>query len=391
MSEQAPVVELTWTDPVTGTRGYLVLDRLVRGIASGGLRVRRGLSLEEVRGLARAMSRKEALVYDPADSSIPLGGAKGGIDADPDDPRKPDILRRFLGTLLPIVREQWCLGEDFGVRQDTLDAVVADLDLPSTIEPLYARVDDPAAARRRMKDGFAATVDGVTLDELVGGYGVAAAAQAYLRTSGRELADATAVVQGFGSIGGAAARYLARAGARVVAIADVDGVIVDESGLDVERLLGARDPGGRIDRDHIGDATLLPSEDWLDVPCAVLVPAALSYVIAAEDAPRVSADVVVEGANMPTLPDAEAALTARGVRVVPDFLANVGANAWWWWLVFGDVDPTPAAAFAKIDALMHRLVDTVTTDAAVMGGTLRDAALALVDRNARALRARFPE
>ncbi|MQA04366.1 MAG: glutamate dehydrogenase [Streptosporangiales bacterium] len=384
--ERTPVVELTWTDPVTGTRAYLVLDQLIRGLASGGLRVRGGCTMDEARGLARAMSLKETLVYNPADHYVPLGGAKGAVDLDPDDPRKPDVLRRFLRDVRPTAHAQWCFGEDFGVRQELLDAVAADVDLPSTIEPLLATLDDPASARQRMKDAFGADVDGVPLDELVGGYGVAVATEAYLASQGRGLTGTSAVVQGFGSIGGAAARYLARSGARVVAVADRDGLIVDESGLDVERLLQARDGGGRIDR-ALDGVTLCPGAEWLDVPCDVLVPAAVSYVIDRADADRVRAGVVVEGANMPTLPDAEAALGARGVAVLPDFLANVATNAWWYWLVFGDIGPQPDEGFAKIATVMRRLVGTVAEDAD--GGSLRDAARALADRNAAALTERF--
>jgi glutamate dehydrogenase (NAD(P)+) len=129
----APLLEITWTDPVTGRKGYVVLDTLVRGLASGGLRIREGCTLEEVRGLARGMTRKEALVYDPADHYLPLGGGKGGIDLDPADPGAVDVLRRFLAAVLPIVRSQWNTGEDFGLRQETLDKVAAELGLASTV------------------------------------------------------------------------------------------------------------------------------------------------------------------------------------------------------------------------------------------------------------------
>ena len=99
--------------------------------------------------------------------------------------------------------------------------------------------------------------------------------------------------------------------------------------------------------------------------------------------------MVVEGANMPTLPDAEALLTAAGIPVVPDFLANVMTNAWWWWVVFGDVAPTEASSFAKIDAVVRRLLGRVSDDAAARGCTLREAALDLAARNAAAVQARF--
>jgi glutamate dehydrogenase (NAD(P)+) len=382
-------LETTWTDPVTGRKGFVVLDTLVRGLASGGLRLREGCTLEEVRGLAQGMTRKEALVYDPADNYLPLGGGKGGIDIDPADPQAVDVLRRFLAAVLPVVKEQWNTGEDFGLRQETLDKVAAELGLASTVEAVFATLPDAAAARDRLATAFAVDIDGVSLGDLVGGYGVARAGLTYAERIGLVPSTTTAVVQGFGSIGGAAARYLAKAGVRVIAVADREGLIRNDAGLDVEVLLAARDGLGVIDRSALRPAdTTAPREQWLDVPCDLLVPAAMSYVIEASDVPRIQALVVVEGANMPTLPQAEAALFARGIPVVPDFLANVMTNAWWWWVVFGDISPTAESSYAKIDTVMHRLVATVATGAEADGSTLRETALALAARNSEVVQAR---
>lgn len=383
------LLETTWTDPVTGRQGFVVLDTLVRGLASGGLRLREGCTLAEVRGLAQGMTRKESLVYDPADAYLPLGGGKGGIDVDPADPQAVEVLRRFVAAVLPVVKQQWNTGEDFGLRQETLDEVVAELGLPSTVEAVFATLPDSAAARDRLAAAFAVSADGVPLSDVVGGYGVARAALAYASAAGLDPSTATAVVQGFGSIGGAAARYLAGAGVRVIAVADREGLITNDAGLDVEALLRGRDGLGVIDRSVLRptDATAA-TEQWLDLPCDLLVPAAMSYVIGPDDVARIDAKVVVEGANMPTLPDAETALLARGIPVVPDFLANVMTNAWWWWVVFGDISPTAEAAFAKIDVVMDRLVATVTEDVRENGGTLRDSALALAASNASLVQAR---
>jgi glutamate dehydrogenase (NAD(P)+) len=384
-----PLLEITWTDPVTGRKGYVVIDTLVRGLASGGLRLREGCSLEEVRGLAQGMTRKEALVYDSADRYLPLGGGKGGIDIDPSDPRATDVLRRFLAAVLPVVREQWNTGEDFGLRQETIDKVASDLGLPSTVEAVFATLEDADSARGRLAQSFAVTVDGISLGDLVGGYGVAQACLVTAELMGIGAEKATAVVQGFGSIGGAAARYLAKAGVRVVAIADREGLIRNDEGLDVEALLAARDGLGVIDRSALKQGDLVDDrEAWLDVPCDLLVPAAMSYVIGPEDVARIDARVVVEGANMPTLPDAEAALRDKGVPVVPDFLANVMTNAWWWWVVFGDVAPTAESSYAKIDTTMRRLVETVTAAADQSGRTLRECAQELADRNSASVTAR---
>lgn len=381
------LLEITWTDPVTGCKGYVVIDTLVRGLASGGLRLRKGCTLEEVRGLAQGMTRKESLVYDSADRYVPLGGGKGGIDVDPADPAAHEVLARFLAAVRPVVREQWNTGEDFGLRQETIDKIAADLGLASTVEAVFATLEDAPTARQRLAEAFAVMVDGISLGDLVGGYGVARAALEAADRLGLERP--TAVVQGFGSIGGAAARYLAAAGVKVVAVADRKGLLRNDAGLDVEALLAARDGHGIVDRAALGaDVTSGERDDWLAVPCDLLVPAAMSYVIGPDDVDRIDAKVVVEGANMPTLPDAEAALVARGIPVVPDFLANVMTNAWWWWIVFGDIAPTTDSSFAKIDAVMHRLMTSVGDDADATGRTLRQSALALADANAEAVTAR---
>lgn len=384
------LLETTWTDPVTGAKGYVVIDTLVRGLASGGLRLRKGCTLEEVRGLAQGMTRKEALVYDPSDRYVPLGGAKGGIDVDPADPNAPEVLGRFLAAVLPMVREQWNAGEDFGLRQETLDKLAADLGLASTVEAAFATLDDATEARERLAQAFAVHVDGISLGDLVGGYGVAQAALVTAERLG--LSEPTAVVQGFGSIGGAAARYLAVAGVKVVAVADRAGLIRDDNGLDVEELLRARNDLGVVDRDQLSpEVTTQDRDAWLDVPCDLLVPAAMSYVIEGKDVERLQrsgARVVVEGANMPTLPIAEEELTKAGVPVIPDFLANVMTNAWWWWVVFGDVAPTAESSYAKIDAVMRRLITEVADAAEQSGRSLRECALDLATRNQTAVQER---
>lgn len=380
------LLEITWTDPVTRRKGYVVIDTLVRGLASGGLRLREGCTLEEVRGLAQGMTRKEAIVYDPADRYLPLGGGKGGIDIDPADPEATNVLRRFLAAVLPVVREQWNTGEDFGLRQETIDQVAAELGLASTVEAVFATIPDAAKARAAIAEAFATIIGGISLGDLVGGYGVAQACIVSAKRLGRRPEEMTAVVQGFGSIGGAAARYLAEAGVKVVAIADRDGLLRNDEGLDVEALLGARDGSGAIDRSVLRSSdTTADRDDWLKVPCDLLVPAAMSYVIDVDDVPSIVAKIVVEGANMPTLPAAETALRERGIPVMPDFLANVMTNAWWWWIVFQDIAPTAEASFEKIRTVMNRLIDTVSADAQASGGTLREAALDLAARNTAVL------
>ncbi|MDQ0994167.1 glutamate dehydrogenase [Streptomyces sp. V3I7] len=375
----APLMSLTWTDHVTGRQGFLVVDRLVRGVASGGLRMRAGCTLEEVTGLARGMTMKEALHYDPEGRYVPLGGAKGGIDCDPRDPGAYELLVRYLRAMRPYVESLWTTGEDLGLTQDLVDRAAAEAGLVSSIQAVYPLLDDEATARKRLADAFAVEVDGIGLDELVGGRGVAESALAALDRAGVPYAGTRAAVQGLGTMGGATARFLARAGLTVVAVGDVKGTIANPAGLDVEALLAARDAYGTVDRSVLRpDDRELPGDAWLSADAEVLVPAAVSYAIDAANQERITARWIVEAANMPVLPEAEERLAARGVTILPDVVVNSGTNAWWWWTLFGDIGPDAEEAFAYTRRSMRALIDLMLTRAERDGTTPRAAAHAIV-------------
>ncbi|CCK25964.1 glutamate dehydrogenase [Streptomyces davaonensis JCM 4913] len=373
-----PLLSLTWTDDITGHQGFLVIDRLVRGVCSGGLRMREGCTLDEVTGLARGMSMKEALHYDPQGRYIPLGGAKGGIDCDPRDPAAYGLLVRYLRAVRPYIESFWTTGEDLGLSQDLVDRAAAEAGLVSSIQAVYPLLDDEPAARRRLADAFAVEVDGIGLDELAGGCGVAEAALTALDRAGVPHAGTRVAVQGLGTMGGATARFLARAGLTVVAVADLKGTIANPAGLDVEALLAARDAYGTVDRGALRSADReLPGDAWLSADAEVLVPAAVSYAVDSVNQERITARWIVEAANMPVLPEAEALLAARGVTVLPDVVVNSGTNAWWWWTLFGDIGPDPAEAFAHIRHAMRTLTEQMLTRAESDGTTPRAAAHAI--------------
>ncbi|MGW4161878.1 Glu/Leu/Phe/Val dehydrogenase dimerization domain-containing protein [Streptomyces sp. NPDC004788] len=379
VTPNSPLISLTWTDHVTGRQGFLVVDRLVRGVSSGGLRMRAGCTLDEVAGLARGMTMKEALHYDPAGRYIPLGGAKGGIDCDPRDPVAYGVLVRYLRAMRPHIERFWTTGEDLGLTQDLVDRAAAEAGLVSSIQAVYPLLDDEATARRRLADAFAVDVDGIGLDELAGGCGVAESVLTALDRAGVPHAGTRVAVQGFGTMGGATARFLARAGLKVVAVADVKGTIAHPDGLDVEALLAARDAYGAVDRTALraGDREL-PGGAWLSADAEVLVPAAVSYAIDVTNQARIRARWVVEAANMPVLPEAEELLAARGIGVLPDVVVNSATNAWWWWTLFGDIEADAEQAFAHIRRSMRALVEQVLERAEREGTTPRAAAHAVV-------------
>lgn len=387
-----PYLELTWTDDETGIRGYVVIDRLSRGVAGGGLRMRKGVTIDEVRDLARGMTLKDPVLWQDGDRYVPFGGAKGGIDCDPYDPRAREVLARWARAMKPLLDTCFATGEDFGVRQDVIDEVFEAAGVEPSAHAGYALVPDgEAAAKAREAAAWVVDVDGVPLPELVGGYGVAEAALAALEHRGIEPDGARAVVQGFGSMGGAAARYLARAGVKVVGIADREGLLHNPDGLDVETLLLTRDGFGVMDRSRPGPGAVeLPREDWLALDADVLVPAAMSYVITADDVARIRAGIVVEAANVATLVDAEEELRSRGTVVVPDFVANCGTNQWWWWVVYGDVEPTAESAFATLRARMRPVVHQILERADAEGVSPRTAATEVSHDKRAELDARYP-
>ena len=370
-----PLMRVTWTDPVTGKRGYLVVHSLVSGLATGGTRMRAGCTMSEVEDLARGMARKTA-VFD-----LPVGGAKGGIDCDPKDPRAPEVLRRFIAAMRPWVDAHWVTAEDLGVPQQLIDEVFADLGLHQSYHAAIRRAPDVEHTLLRVRAGLNSPVPGgLLLGDVVGGYGVAQCCLGVLHA--RDWApDRTAVaVQGVGTMGGGAAYYLHEAGAKVVAVADAKGTLYDPDGLDVPALLDARDRFGEIDREQVpADVQRLPREAVLTTEVDVLIPAAVSYAVKPEMVPEVRAKVIIEAANTPITPEAEQQLAARGVPVIPDFVANSGAVAWAWWLLLGRVDADPVLSFSVLREEMLAKIPPLLAAWDAEGTTPREAALRLAD------------
>jgi glutamate dehydrogenase (NAD(P)+) len=386
-SPHRPTLSITWVDPETGVEGFLVIDRLVRGVSSGGLRMRAGCTLDEVAGLAAGMTVKEALHYRPGAQYVPLGGAKGGLSIDPRDPRSQAVLERFLGAIKPIAQRHWTMGEDLGLTQSRLDAAVEAVGMTSPVEAIFPLLPNREESERRLARALHTLVDGILLDALIGGFGVAEATLALLERDATPPSDARVAIQGLGTMGGAAARYLARAGTRVVAVSDALGAIVNPRGLDIETLLAARDAFGVVDRAALGpEDREAPGAALLATDADVLIPAAISYAITPADVDAIRARYIVEAANMPVTADAEAALNARGVRVLPDVLANSGTNAWWWQVAFGDVDGTADQSFAYTAESIRSLVDEMLEEPAA---TWREAVTAIADRRLEEIERRY--
>ena len=309
---------MQWNDEPTGARAWFVVDRLVSGLCSGGIRMRKGLVLEEVVDLARTMSHKMAVL------EIPYGGAKSGIDWDPSSPDAPAVLQRFIGAIRPYVAERYATGADLGTHEDE---IIKACQLVGLTHPLQAGFKGEGdAALERVRQALALESEGQPITELMAGYGVAECTLEACQVLGLEIRGATVALQGFGNVGGAAARYLDRAGARIVVVADIEGALVDEGGLDIPLLLAARDRFGKIDRGRIPQRVVRAEEGaWLQQAAQILIPAAIGGAIRPANQGSVKSRLLVEAANNPVTGEAEEQLEARGVTIVPDFVANAAA------------------------------------------------------------------
>jgi len=381
-----PRLRVIWTDPVTGRRGYAVIDRMVNGLAGGGTRMRSGVTLDEVERLARTMSYKNGAF------NLPGGGAKGGVDIDPHDPEARAVLSRYVRAMTPLYRGGWGTAEDLGVTQELLNEVFAEQGVGLTVQAMLDRSGDAAAAGARVTRGLAIMVEGIGLADCIGGYGVAEAAAACAQYKGWDLNGMRAVIQGFGSMGGSSARYLARLGSKIVGVVDVNGTITNPDGLDVERLLASRSSLGEVDRAALGPNDRQgPRESWLDIDTDILVPAAVGDVLTRANADRVRARMVVEAANIPTTDEAQERLVERGVVVIPDYVANGGANAWWWWTLLGVIEADAAQSFQMVSQVMRDTVKGMLERADRQGISPRQAADELSMHNLDELAARLGE
>ncbi|MDZ7937328.1 MAG: Glu/Leu/Phe/Val dehydrogenase [Rhodoferax sp.] len=288
--------------------GYRVQHNTSRGPGKGGVRFHQDVTLSEVMALSAWMSVKNAAV------NVPYGGAKGGIRVDPRKLSRGELerlTRRYTSEIGIIIGP-------------TKDIPAPDV---NTNEQIMAWMMDTYS----MNEGATATgvVTGKPIDlggslgrREATGRGVFTVGEEAARYLGLNISTARVTVQGFGNVGGVAARLFAEAGARVVAVQDHGGTIYNEAGLDVLALLAHVAQNGSVA--GFAAAEVLAADAFWDVPCDILIPAALEQQITAANAGRIQAKLIIEGANGPTTPAADDVLQERGILVVPDVLANAG-------------------------------------------------------------------
>jgi glutamate dehydrogenase (NAD(P)+) len=330
-------------DPGAGMSGFVVVDNVAAGPAIGGVRMAPDVSLVEVARLARAMTLKNAA------AGLPHGGAKGGIVADPGLPfeRKVDLVRAFGNRISALT--DYVPGPDMGLD-----------------ERLMAHLRD--ACGRAV--GLPPVLGGIPLDVLgATGFGLAVAAEVAAERGIVDLSGARVVVQGFGSVGQHAARYLSERGAVLVAASDSRGAVAESGGIDVAALIAHKRAGGAVA--SFPQASATAPEMLLGWPCDIWVPAARPDVFTADNVAALQARLVLEGANIPASREAEDKLFANGVAVVPDFIANAGG------VICAAVEyagGTMAQAFSVIDERIRANTREMLDAATESGCTPRQAA-----------------
>ncbi|HEX4902879.1 MAG TPA: Glu/Leu/Phe/Val dehydrogenase [Acidimicrobiales bacterium] len=361
--------------------GWRVHHNTVRGPGKGGIRFHPEVDAQEVTALAAQMTLKTAVC------GIPFGGAKGGVRCDPHSLSTAELerlTRRYTVAIAPL------LGPDKDVPAPDVNTdgrVMAWL--LDTLQMTGGGVHLPAAVT-----GKPLAVGGTKGHAGGTASGVVVCARAAFRAMGMEVPGRRAAIQGFGKVGGPLAFLLQSAGMRIVAVSDVTGAVLNEGGLDVAALSAHVDATGGVAGFALADP--IPADDLLAVPCELLVPAALGGVIDATVAERVQSPLVVEAANGPTLPSADAVLDRRGITVVPDVLANAGgvtASYFEWAQARQGFPWGLEEAAERHHRYMSESFDDVWAASERLGVSLRRAAYALaIERVAAALESRgiFP-
>ncbi|RJP68585.1 MAG: Glu/Leu/Phe/Val dehydrogenase [Candidatus Abyssobacteria bacterium SURF_17] len=340
-----PIYRLQVHDDKLNFTGFLVIDSLIYGLSAGGVRMRSGLTEREIARLARAMSHKFAA------AQIPIGGAKSGIDADPRRPDKADVMKRFGELIGPLLAEMYLAGEDMGTTRFD----VANIYRSAGVDPVAVAKKKMAAKgiTIELPNYFDMLSNESNLEELMTGYGVGECAEEACRLLGMSLAGATVSIQGFGTVGSRTAQFLAQKGAKVVAVADVNGTVYRRDGLPVEQLVAARDELGMMDRQKFDfDYEHLSRDDWLAVDADIIIPAAVADAITKANAGRITAKLVIEAGNIPATAEAERQLQRNGIALVPDFIANAGAACGFGLLLSGQTRFDPQAILQEIG---HRI------------------------------------
>ncbi|MCR9081612.1 MAG: amino acid dehydrogenase [Cyclobacteriaceae bacterium] len=362
-----PEIIFEWSDSESEAEGWVVINSLRGGAAGGGTRMRKGLDKREVESLAKTMEVKFT-VSGPA-----IGGAKSGINFDPKDPRKEEVLKRWYKAVTPLLKNYYGTGGDMNV--DEIHEVIPITESYGIWHPQEGIVNghfhatEPEKIRKigQLRQGVSKVLEDpkytpngakkYTVADMITGFGVAEAVRHYYQIWGGNLKGKRAVIQGWGNVGSAAACFLAVEGVKIVGIIDKNGGLINTEGysLDEVRELFLNRIGNTLVSDDLIPFEEIDEKIW-DLESEIFIPAAASRLITKEQSDRMikaGLEVISCGANVP-FADPEiffgpiGTWTDQQVSVIPDFIANCGMARVFAYLMSQEVEVTDEAIFADV-------------------------------------------
>ncbi|MBE7646466.1 Glu/Leu/Phe/Val dehydrogenase dimerization domain-containing protein [Tenacibaculum finnmarkense] len=338
-----PEIVFHWKDQETEAEGWTVINSLRGGAAGGGTRMRKGLNKNEVLSLAKTMEVKFT-VSGPA-----IGGAKSGINFDPNDPRKRGVLERWYKAVTPLLKHYYGTGGDLNVDADKdVIPLTESCGVWHPQEGIFNGHFKPTEADKinrigQLRQGVIKVIEDkqfspdlskkYTVADMLTGYGVAQAVKHYYNLYGGSISGKRAIVQGFGNVGSAAAYYLTQLGAKVVGIIDREGGVINEAGFSMEEMTAlflAKD-GNQLVSEKMIPFDEINEKIW-NVPAEIFVPAAASRLVSQDQVQKMidtGLEVISPGANVP-FADKEIFFgsimeyTDNHVSLLPDFISNCG-------------------------------------------------------------------
>ena len=369
---QSPEIVFEWKDKLTDAKGWVVINSLRGGAAGGGTRMRKGLTKDEVVSLAKVMEIKFS-VCGPS-----IGGAKSGIDFDPQDPRRIEVLKRWYAAVFPLLKNYYGTGGDLNVDEiKDVVPITEELGLWHPQEGIVRGHYNASKGKEiniigQLRYGCTKTVEdirfspsvdrlGVTkkyaVADLITGYGVSESIRHYYSIfKNSDLKDKRVIVQGWGNVASAAALYLSKLGCKIVGIIDRNGGIINKTGLnynEIEELfLSKRNNslvGDIISFDEIN------AKIW-DLPCDIFIPGAASKIVTKNQIERLisnGCELVSCGANVPFEDDGvffgeTAKNIDQKIAVIPDFVANCGMARVFAYLMQDDIQVTDECIFYDV-------------------------------------------
>jgi glutamate dehydrogenase/leucine dehydrogenase len=338
-----PEIVFHWKDQETIAEGWVVINSLRGGAAGGGTRMRKGLDMNEVLSLAKTMEVKFTI------SGPAIGGAKSGINFDPNDPRKREVLERWYKAVTPLLKHYYGTGGDLNVDADKdVIPITEDCGVWHPQEGIFNGHFKPTEADKinrigQLRLGVIKVIEDqqfspdlskkYTVADMLTGYGVAEAVRHYYTIYGGNIEGKRAIVQGFGNVGSAAAYYLTQLGAKVVGIIDRDGGVMNEEGFSMEEMTGlflAKD-GNKLVSEKMVSFEEVNAKIW-SLPAEIFIPAAASRLVSKDQVQQMidaGLEVISPGANVP-FADKEIFFgpimeyTDNHLSLLPDFISNCG-------------------------------------------------------------------